>query len=129
MKNRDPVNLVVANTTLVFRAIEFPFDLGVSTWFLAATTEDGTTRVVEKLSQNTPTTGAKNTIVGAPSQKTPATGQKNTDQHNRLEIPWLLSQKTPIPFQKTPATGQKNTDQHNRLEIHRLPSQKTPVPQ
>ena len=49
------------------------------------------------VSQNTPTTGAKNTIVGAPSQKTPATGQKNTDQHNRLEIPWLLSQKTPVP--------------------------------
>ena len=49
------------------------------------------------LSQNTPTTGAKNTIVGAPSQKTRATGQKNTDQHNRLEIPWLLSQKTPVP--------------------------------
>ena len=46
VKNRDPVNLVVANTTLVFRAIGFPFDLGVSTWFVAATTEDGTTRVL-----------------------------------------------------------------------------------
>jgi len=32
-------------------------------------------------------------------QKTPATGQKNTDQHNRLEIPWLLSQKTPVPIE------------------------------
>ena len=32
MKNRNPVNLVVANITLVFRAIDFPFDLGVSTW-------------------------------------------------------------------------------------------------
>ena len=31
---------------LVFRAINFPFDLGVSTWFVAATAEDGTTRVL-----------------------------------------------------------------------------------
>ena len=46
VKNRDPVNLVVANTTLVFRAIDFPFDLGVSTRFVAATTEYGTTRVL-----------------------------------------------------------------------------------
>ena len=37
MKNHDPENLVVANTTLVFRAIDFPFDLGISTWFVAAT--------------------------------------------------------------------------------------------
>ena len=35
--------------------------------------------------------------MGAPSQKTPATGQKNTDQHNRLEIHRLPSQKTPVP--------------------------------